>query len=46
MYARIGSKFGARGMVRGAAMGLAGLNLVAGGITYTFGKRDDEVKAL
>ncbi|KAK6605012.1 hypothetical protein H4I96_05594 [Botrytis cinerea] len=46
MYARIGSKFGARGMVRGAAMGVAGLNLVGGGITYAFGKRADEDKTL
>ncbi|ESZ97078.1 hypothetical protein SBOR_2508 [Sclerotinia borealis F-4128] len=42
MYARIGSRFGARGIVRGAAMGVAGLNLVAGGITYATGKRNDE----
>lgn len=46
MYARIGSKFGARGMVRGAAMGVAGLNLVGGGITYAFGKRENEDKTL
>ncbi|TGO57656.1 hypothetical protein BCON_0063g00130 [Botryotinia convoluta] len=46
MYARIGSKFGARGMVRGAAMGVAGLNLVGGGITYAFGKRENEDRTL
>lgn len=33
-------------MVRGAAMGVAGLNLVGGGITYAFGKRADEDKTL
>jgi len=38
--AKMGSKFGARGLTRGAAMVLAGVNVVGGGITYAFGKRD------
>ncbi|KAG4029659.1 hypothetical protein MFRU_015g01930 [Monilinia fructicola] len=46
MYARVGSRFGARGIVRGTAMGIAALNLVGGGITYAFGKRGDEDKTL
>jgi len=36
---RIGNKFGARGLTRGAAMILAGANVVGGGITYAFGRR-------
>ena len=43
---RIGNKFGARGLTRGAAVGLAGLNVVGCGITYAFGKRNDEEKVL
>jgi len=39
---RIGSKFGARGMTRGAAMALAGINVVGGGVTYAFGQRREE----
>lgn len=38
---RMGSKFGARGLVRGSAMVLAGMNVVGGGLTYVSGKRDD-----
>jgi len=43
---RLGNKFGARGLTRGAAMGLAGLNVVGCGITYALGRRKDEEKAL
>jgi hypothetical protein len=43
---RLGNKFGARGLTRGAAIGLAGLNAVGCGITYAFGRRKDEEKAL
>jgi hypothetical protein len=39
---RLGQKFGARGITRGVAMGLAGVNVVAGGITYAFGQRKSE----
>ncbi|EKD13824.1 hypothetical protein LZ554_007529 [Drepanopeziza brunnea f. sp. 'monogermtubi'] len=41
---RMGSKFGARGLTRGAAMGLAGVNVVGCGITYAFGKRSTEAE--
>ena len=44
MGMRFGKKFGARGLTRGAAMGLAGLNLVGCGITYGLGRRRDEEK--
>jgi hypothetical protein len=37
---RLGSKYGARGLTRGAAMGLAALNVVGGGVTYAFGERE------
>jgi hypothetical protein len=40
------NRFGARGLVRGAAMGVAGLNVVACGLTYILGKRKDEDRAL
>ncbi|KUJ12077.1 uncharacterized protein LY89DRAFT_688554 [Mollisia scopiformis] len=40
--ARLGSKYGARGLTRGAAMVLAGANLVGGGVTYAFGKGGKE----
>ena len=38
------SQFGARGLVRGATMGLAALNVVACGATYALGrgKQDEE----
>ncbi len=39
---RIGNKFGARGLTRGAAMVLAGANVVGGGLTYAFGRRKEE----
>ena len=42
MGVRLGQKFGARGLTRGAAMGLAGLNLVGCGITYGLGGRSNE----
>lgn len=35
-------KWGARGIIRGATMGLCGVNLVAGGLVYAVGKRDKE----
>lgn len=47
VVARLGSRFGARGMVRGSAMVLAGVNLVGCGLTYGFGRRktlDGEVE--
>lgn len=37
-----GSKFGTRGMIRGATMGLCLVNAVSGGVAYAFGKREDE----
>ena len=36
------NKFGARGMVRGAAMGVGFANMVGGGLVYMFGKRRGE----
>ncbi|KAF2142352.1 uncharacterized protein K452DRAFT_297658 [Aplosporella prunicola CBS 121167] len=36
------SKFGARGLIRGATLGLCAANLVGGGLAYAFGKRKDE----
>jgi len=38
----IGSKFGARGLVRGATLGLCVMNVISGGIAYAFGKREEE----
>lgn len=35
-------KWGVRGVVRGATMGLCFANLVGGGLAYTFGKREEE----
>ncbi|KAH8685538.1 hypothetical protein BGZ60DRAFT_522830 [Tricladium varicosporioides] len=40
MRARLGSRFNVRGMTRGAAMGLAGINLIGCGAAYGFGKRE------
>jgi len=34
-----GSKFGARGLVRGATVGLCLANVVGGGLAYAFGNR-------
>ena len=36
------NKFGARGLIRGATMGLCLANLVGGGLAYTFGSRTKE----
>ncbi|OQU98427.1 hypothetical protein CLAIMM_04219 isoform 1 [Cladophialophora immunda] len=36
------NKFGARGIIRGATMGLCLVNLVGGGLAYGFGKRREE----
>ncbi|PQE26170.1 Altered inheritance of mitochondria 19 protein [Rutstroemia sp. NJR-2017a BBW] len=44
--ARFGNRFGARGIIRGTAMGVAGINLVGGGLTYAFGRRKDEDHSL
>ncbi|KAL4927162.1 uncharacterized protein BDV17DRAFT_132953 [Aspergillus undulatus] len=35
-------KWGARGITRGATMGLCLVNMVGGGLAYTLGKREDE----
>jgi hypothetical protein len=35
-------KWGTRGIVRGATMGLCLANLVGGGLAYTLGKREEE----
>lgn len=35
-------RFGARGMIRGATMGLCAVQLLAGGISFTFGDRKRE----
>ena len=43
------NKFGARGIVRGATMGLALANVVGGGLAYAFGSRskeDDDTKGV
>lgn len=39
---RLGRKFGARGLTRGAAMGVAAMNLVGGGVTYALGRRKED----
>jgi len=44
--ARLTSKYGARGLTRGGAMVLAGLNVAGCGITYAFGRRKGEEKTL
>ncbi|TID15588.1 gb [Venturia nashicola] len=38
----IRNKFGVRGVTRGATLGLCAVNLVGGGLAYTFGKREDQ----
>jgi hypothetical protein len=43
---RFVNRFGARGLVRGTTMGVAGVNLVAGGITYAFERRKEEDKTV
>jgi len=40
--ARLINKFGTRGILRGATMALAGVNMVSGGMAYAFGKREKE----
>ncbi|KAK5116747.1 hypothetical protein LTR62_007421 [Meristemomyces frigidus] len=35
------SKFGTRGLVRGATLGLCVANVVSGGLAYAFSKRED-----
>ena len=35
-------KWGTRGLIRGATMGLCASNLVAGGMVYALGRRKDE----
>lgn len=42
MCQQIKQKFGARGIVRGAALGLCAVNVAAGGLAYVFGKREEE----
>lgn len=37
----IRGKFGARGLVRGATLGLCAANVLGGGLAYAFGKRED-----
>ena len=38
------SKFGARGLVRGATMALCAVNVVSGGLVYAFkGRKSEEV---
>lgn len=39
---RVGERFGVRGLTRGSAMALAGMNVVGGGLAYTFGKREKQ----
>ncbi|RMZ89408.1 hypothetical protein DV736_g3363, partial [Chaetothyriales sp. CBS 134916] len=38
----IWSRFGTRGVIRGATMGLALANVIGGGLAYTFGRRAKE----
>jgi len=40
--ARLGSRFGARGLTRGAAMVVAGANTLGGGLVYALGRREKE----
>lgn len=44
LRARLGSRFGARGLTRGAAMAVAGVNVVGCGITYAFGSREGDAR--
>ena len=37
----LGDKFKVRGIVRGATLGLCAVNVVAGGLAYTLGKREE-----
>ena len=36
------SKFGTRGLVRGATVALCLMNVVSGGLVYAFGKKEEE----
>jgi len=38
------TKFGARGLVRGAALGVAAVNLIGGGLVYAMGSKKDTKK--
>src|ERR1700716_1035746 len=40
--AKFMDKFGARGLIRGATMGVAAINLAACGVTYAFGRGKPE----
>ena len=40
----LGSKFGARGLVRGATVALCAGNVVGGGLAYVFGRRKEDVR--
>ena len=40
-----GSKFGARGIIRGATMGLCVMNVVSGGLAYALNRRTDDKEA-
>lgn len=40
--AKFTNRFRARGLVRGAAMGVAAINLAACGVTYAFGRNKPE----
>ncbi|RDW91520.1 hypothetical protein BP5796_02685 [Coleophoma crateriformis] len=44
--ARFGNRFGARGLTRGAAMLLAGANVVGCGTTYALGRRSKEERVV
>lgn len=43
MGQRFMGKFGVRGVFRGLTMGVAGVNVIAGGLVYGFSKREREV---
>ncbi|KAM0795094.1 hypothetical protein BDR22DRAFT_826401 [Usnea florida] len=38
----LGRKFGTRGLIRGATMGMCTVNVVCGGLVYAMGKREGE----
>ena len=38
----MGKKFGTRGLIRGATMGMCTVNVVCGGLVYAMGKREGE----
>lgn len=43
---RVKKRFGARGLTRGAAMGVAAVNLVCGGMVYVLDKESNDGSAL